>query len=473
MPSGLHDYHGRRVTVMGLGRFGGSLGAIRYLVQHGADVLVTDVRPAGALEPSLAQLADLGPIRLRLGEHRDEDFTDCDLVVASAAIPGDNRYLQQSRDRGIPVTREMNLFWERNPGRVVAITGTNGKSTTTALTHALLSRAFPERVWLGGNIGKSLLPDVEKIRPGDWVVLELSSFQLEDLAPLRPRPAVAMVTNFTPNHLDRHPSIEAYRSAKQQLLGSQTADQIAVLNQDDPDVAAWPTAARTFWFGGEDLGREGMFIVSSGTFPRHAIFRLGLREQVYPLGEWLQLPGRHNILNALAASATALALGAQAAHIEQGIREFAGLPHRLELVAERKGVRYYNDSKSTTPAATILAIRSFRAPTWLIVGGYDKQIAFDELFSEIAVRGLRGVTCIGQVGEQLASRMGEVVAQRRLSTTVRFCGSLAPAVEFIAGQAEAGDVVLLSPGCASYDQFENYEHRGEEFTRLIRELVDE
>ena len=401
MSSGLHDFRGRRVTVMGLGRFGGSIGVIRYLTQRGAEVLVTDLRSASDLSGSLDQLADCPPFSLRLGEHRDEDFTACDLVVASAAIPSDNRYLQLARDRGIPVTREMNLFWERNPGRVVAITGTNGKSTTTALTHALLSRAFPGRVWLGGNIGKSLLPEVEQIRPGDWVVLELSSFQLEDLSVLCPRPAVAVVTNFSPNHLDRHPSIDAYRAAKQQLLAFQSPDQIAVLNQDDPDVSTWPTAARRFWFGEDDIGREGMFVYKAGEFPRHAIFRLGLREQVYPLGEWLRLPGRHNLLNALAASATALVLGAQAAHVEQAIRDFPGLPHRLQLVAERQGVRYYNDSKSTTPAATVLALRSFRAPAWLIVGGYDKQIAFDELVAEIACRELRGVACIGEVGERL------------------------------------------------------------------------
>ncbi len=452
---------------MGLGRFGGAIGAIRYLVKHGAEVLVTDLREQAALESSLAQLRETPPHTLRLGEHRDEDFTTCDLVVASAAIPGDNRYLQLARERGIPVTREMNLFWERNPGRVVAITGTNGKSTTTALTHALLSRAFPGRVWLGGNIGKSLLPEVEQIRPGDWVVLELSSFQLEDLAPLRPNPAVAVVTNFSPNHLDRHPSIAAYRSAKQQLLAFQTADQVAILNQDDPDVSAWPTAARKFWFGGDDIGREGMFVYTPGEFPRHAIFRLGLREQVYPLGEWLRLPGRHNVLNALAASATALALGAQAAHIEQGIREFAGLPHRLQLVAERDGVRYFNDSKSTTPAATVLALRSFRAPTWLIVGGYDKQIAFDDLLAEVATRPPSGITCIGQVGEHLAAQLQQLVSARNLPTKVQNCSDLRAAMTLIGEHVRPGEVVLLSPGCASYDQFENYEHRGEEFTRLI------
>ncbi len=470
MSSGLHDFHGRRVTVMGLGRFGGSIGAIRYLVQRGADVLITDLRSESDLATSLAQLADTPPQTLRLGEHREEDFTACDLVVASAAIPSDNRYLRLARDRGIPVTREMNLFWERNPGRVVAITGTNGKSTTTALTHALLSRAFPGRVWLGGNIGKSLLPEVEQIRPGDWVVLELSSFQLEDLAVLRPRPAVSVVTNFSPNHLDRHPSIEAYRAAKQQLLAFQSPDQIAILNQDDADVSTWPTAARKFWFGGDDVGREGMFVYTAGEFPRHAIFRLGLREQVYPLGEWLRLPGRHNVLNALAASATALVLGAQAMHIEQGIRDFPGLPHRLQLVAERQGVRFYNDSKSTTPAATVLALRSFRAPAWLIVGGYDKQIAFDDLVSEIAARELRGVACIGQVGERLAAAIREELTRRNLSTEVLCCAKLDAAVAQAARTARPGDVVLLSPGCASYDQFENYEHRGEEFARLVAAL---
>jgi UDP-N-acetylmuramoylalanine--D-glutamate ligase len=414
-------------------------------------------------------LADLPEVTYHLGGHREEDFTSCDLVVASAAIPLSNRYLELARSHGIPVTREMNLFWERNPGRVVAVTGTNGKSTTTALTHALLSQAFPGRVWLGGNIGKSLLPEVEAIRPGDWVVLELSSFQLEDLAPLRPNAQVAIVTNFSANHLDRHPSLEAYRAAKQQLLACQSTDRIAVLNQDDPDVSQWPTGARRFWFGSDDIGREGMFLYGADAFPRRAIFRLGLREQVFPLGDWLTLAGRHNVINALAACTAALLLGTQAAQIEAGIRGFSALPHRLELVGDVSGVRYFNDSKATTPAAATLALRAFRAPCWMILGGHDKQIDFSELISEIVAHPPRGVVCIGQTGPALAAMLQRSADERGCRLNIEDAGTLPKAVAWCAAQAQPGEVVLLSPGCASYDQFENYEERGLLFARLVAE----
>jgi UDP-N-acetylmuramoylalanine--D-glutamate ligase len=454
---------------MGLGRFGGALGAVRYLAERGADLLVTDLRTEPELKTSLEQLADLPGVTYHLGGHLEEDFTSCDLVVASAAIPLSNRYLELARSRGIPITREMNLFWERNPGRVVAVTGTNGKSTTTALTHALLSQAFPGRVWLGGNIGKSLLPDVEKIRPGDWVVLELSSFQLEDLAVLRPNAQVSIVTNFSANHLDRHPSLDAYRAAKQQLLACQSTDRIAVLNQDDPDVSQWPTGARRFWFGSDDIGREGMFLYGADAFPRRAIFRLGLREQVFPLGDWLTLAGRHNVINALAACSAALLLGTQAAQIEAGIRSFTALPHRLELVGEVGGVRYFNDSKATTPAAAILALRSFRAPCWVIVGGYDKQIDLNGLVAEIVAHPPRGVACVGQVGPALAAQLKQAAAEKGCPLHLDESGTLSHAVAWCAAQAQPGEVVLLSPGCASYDQFENYEERGLLFARLVAE----
>lgn len=458
------NYHGLNVTVMGLGTFGGQVGVVRFLVARGARVTVTDLRSATQLAPSIAQFTDAPPDVWRLGEHRLEDFTRADLIVASPAIALTDRYLQAARERGIPVTREMNLFWRHNRGRVIAVTGTNGKSTTTALIHELVSRAFPGRTWLGGNIGKSLLPEVDRIQPGDWVVLELSSFQLEDLAPLRPDVDVAVVTNFTPNHLDRHETVAKYREAKQTLLRTMSPGRIAILNQDDPDVSTWPTPARVFWFGADDTGREGTFIHGTDPFPRRAIFRLGQREQILPLGEWLTLPGGHNLRNALAATTAALTLGAQAAHIEAGVRAFRGLPHRLELVAERGGVRYYNDSKSTTPEATVLALRSFRAPVWLIAGGYDKRIDPGPMVREACERPVRGVACVGQTGPALL----EAIQAANPLIEVSLAGTVAEGTRWCAARAQEGEIVLLSPGCASLDQFENYEQRGKAFVEAAR-----
>jgi UDP-N-acetylmuramoylalanine--D-glutamate ligase len=492
------DFNGQRVTVMGLGSFGGGIGAVQFLSAHGAQVTVTDLKPAGELSRSLAEISGCAGVTQHLGEHRDVDFRDADLIVASPAVPRENRYLQIARDAGLPITSEMNLFWERNRGRTIGVTGSSGKSTTTALIYTLLSAgplsagtpAVPDphfestagpphdslaaplaggggsRVWLGGNIGKSLLPDVEQIQSTDWVVLELSSFQLADLAPLEPNPHVAVVTNFAPNHLDRHGSIDAYRAAKQNLLHWQTADRFAVLNQSDSDVAGWRTHARKVWFGREDEGKQGLFAVGFDTYKRRALFRFGPREQVLPLGRWLSLPGVHNFQNALAATCTALVLGSTPTAIERGLSGFRALPHRLEFVVETAERRFYDDSKATTPEAAILALESFRAPILLLAGGYDKGVDLKSLARAIAERRVKGVALLGQTGEQLKKHLEEAAPHGEVPAKVHV--TLEAAFRWAAARSAPGDVVLLSPGCASYDWFPNYEARGDEFQRLAR-----
>jgi UDP-N-acetylmuramoylalanine--D-glutamate ligase len=445
-----HDLLHRRVTVMGLGTFGGGVGAVRFLVQRGAIVTVTDLRSANELAEPMAQLADTPPAAWHLGGHRDEDFRNADLLVVSPAVPKEAPHLRMAREAGIPITSEMNLFWEHNRGRTVCVTGSNGKSTTTALTHALLSTAISagdvpaRRCWLGGNIGKSLLPEVDEITPDDWVVLELSSFQLEDLAELKPAPDMAVVTNFSPNHLDRHGTVEAYRAAKQNLLCWQTPAQIAVLNQDDPDVSRWPTAAKTLWFGARADGFDQKL-----------------------LREWLPLPGEHNLRNAQAAACVAITLGVKPDSIRRGLQEFQPLPHRLQFVAEVAGRRFYNDSKATTPEAVQLALASFDAPIVLLAGGYDKGIDLSPMARAIADHA-KAVAVFGQTASTLESLVRHFDITRRV--TIHRAANLAEAFAWANSQATLGDLVLLSPGCASYDQFQNYEQRGEAFIQEVRSL---
>jgi UDP-N-acetylmuramoylalanine--D-glutamate ligase len=459
------EFRGKRVTVMGLGSFGGGVGAVQFFVAQGANVTLTDLKPVGDLAAALAAIGQSDRVVLHLGGHNEKDFRDTDLVVASPAVPRDSRYLKMARDAGVAVTSEMNLFWERNRGRTIGVTGSNGKSTTTAMIHALLTNG-EKRVWLGGNIGKSLLPVVDQIQAGDWVVLELSSFQLEDLAALGPNPHVAVVTNFSPNHLDRHGTVEAYRAAKQNILRWQTVDRFAVLNQSDPDVSGWPTKAHKIWFGREDEGRQGMFAVGFDSYKRRALFRFGPREQVLPLGNWLNLPGVHNFQNALAASCAALVLGNGRAEIEAGLSKFAGLPHRLQLVAETAGRKFYNDSKATTPEATLLALDSFRAPVVLLAGGYDKGLDLGELARGIVARHVKAVALLGQTGAGLKELLREADPQG--TTVAKVHVTFEAAIQWAAAQSAEGEIVLLSPGCASYDWFPNYEARGDEFTRLAQ-----
>lgn len=441
---------------MGLGNFGGGLGAVQFLVRRGARVTVTDLWFEADLAPSLAQLADTPPETLHLGGHTAADFTDTDLVVVSPAVPTDNHFLNLARQAGVPLTSEMNLFWELNPAPIVAVTGSNGKSTTTAMTHAILEAA-ERKSWLGGNIGKSLLPLVDQITPTDVVVLELSSFQLEDLDRLRRSPHVAIVTNFSANHLDRHGALDNYRTAKQAILRWQSPSDFSILNQDDADVAGWPTGGQKLFFGLHDEGREGLFMTAGQT----AVFRSAGQEQHIAVGEWLTVPGTHNLQNALAATCAALSLNVTGTAIERGLRGYKALPHRLELVAEAGGRQFYNDSLATTPESAIAALAAFDQPIILFAGGYDKGSDLTEMARAIASKPIKAVALMGTTGPRLGELLDDLDPQHRVAR--RRCESFDESFEWAVTQSRPGDVLLLSPGCASYDWFRNFADRGTQF----------
>ncbi len=450
------EFLNRRITVMGLGNFGGGLGAVQFLVQQGAIVTVTDVFSESDLADSLAQLAATPPQILHLGGHQAADFTDADLIVVSPAIPKDNPFLKLARDAGVPLTSEMNLFWDLNPGPVVAVTGSNGKSTTTAMTHAIL-QATGRTCWLGGNIGRSLLPQVAEIQPNDAVVLELSSFQLEDLDAHQRSPHVAIVTNFSANHLDRHGTLENYRTAKQTILRWQTSRDFAILNQDDADVASWQTAGQTLFFGLHDAGQEGLFLASK----REAVFRWEGQERTLAIPQWLSLPGLHNLQNALAATCAACALETPAAAIENGLRGYKALPHRLELVAEVVGRQFFNDSLATTPESAIVALAAFDQPIILFAGGYDKGSDLTEMARAIVAKPAKGVALMGTTGPRLNELLDEFDPARRIRRQI--CETFGAAFDWAVSQSQRGDILLLSPGCASYDWFRNFVDRGNQF----------
>lgn len=456
------DYRGLRVTVMGLGAFGGGEGAARFLAARGARVTITDLKPEQELQPAMQRLAGVAGIDFRLGRHEPVDFTSADLLVVNPAVPRDSPYLRLAAAAGIPLTSEMNLFWLHHRGRVVGVTGSNGKSTTSALTHALLqSGGVPCR--LGGNIGVSLLPDVDGIGADEWVVLELSSFQLDDLDHLRRSPAVAIVTNFTPNHLDRHASLDEYRAAKQTILRWQASDGLAILNGDDADVAAWPASGRRAFYGTADTGHVAARVTADHVT---ASFD-GLRCD-FDLGDHVALPGRHNAQNVAAATLAALACGADPGSIASGVRAFRGLPHRLQFVAEVGRRRFYNDSKATTPDAALAALTAF-APDQrviLLAGGSDKGIDLTPFARTIA----RRVAAVALLGETAATLEAVIRGCTPTSPPLLRAASLTAAFAWAVEQSRPGDVVLLSPGCASYDWFANYEDRGDQFMALVHEL---
>ncbi len=459
----LYDFRGLRATVMGLGRFGGGIGAARFLAARGAIVTITDLQPADQLTESLEALRGCTIETCHLGEHRDEDFSEADLLVVNPAIPRHNRYVKLAEESGVLLTSEMNLFWQHHAGRVVGVTGSNGKSTTAALTHSIL-RAAGLTSRLGGNIGKSLLEEVDQIGPDDWTVLELSSFQLEDLNRLPASPEISIVTNFSPNHLDWHGSLADYRRAKQTILRWQTPCGVAVLNADDPDVSTWQTFGRVLHFGNDDRGAGGVFARSDGT----AICRVSGEETVVPLRDWLKLPGEHNYQNALGAVCAVLAVGVSLSAIQRGLEEYVPLPHRLEFVAESRGRRFFNDSLATTPESTIVALEAFTDPVVLLAGGYDKQVDLQPMAEAIARRA-KGVALMGQTADHLEELIEESASLQSPIPPMQRCRSLQQAFKWAVEHSAKGDIVLLSPGCASYDWFRNFADRGAQFSQLARD----
>jgi UDP-N-acetylmuramoylalanine--D-glutamate ligase len=449
---------GKTVLVMGLGRFGGGVDVVKFACEVGARVVVTDLAKPEALAESIAQLKglDVGStsspqVEYHLGSHEPADFEQADMVVANPAVPLDNKFLQIARKAGRKVTSQIELFFELCPAKIIGITGANGKSTTTSLTAHLLRSRFGNKVWLGGNIGNEpMLTIVGRIKPDDLVVLELSSFQIEQLAQSGKAPQVALLTNLTPNHLDRYKTFENYCKAKELIFQHQKPDAnqpaVSIFNDEDEVSSKWFSKYK------EDAGRVCVKF-SADDVPA------GIRS-VYGL------PGRAYLANLAGAIAVARCFGVSDEQIIGSLPAFKALPHRLQLVGEARGVRWYNDSKATTPDSSIVALEAFDSPI-IIAGGYDKHIPFDEFGAKIA-RKAKAAILIGQT----ASVIGKIIqAHPQNRAQVRFAKTLEEAVLLANDMAVEGDAVLLSPACASYDMFENYEQRGEQFIDLVNKVI--
>ncbi len=443
----------RRVTVMGLGRFGGGVGVAALLLEQGAAVTVTDLDTAENLADSITALGD--GAALHLGGHRPEDFTEADLIVVNPAVRPGNGFVELARGAGVPVTTEINLFFERCPARIIGVTGSVGKTTTVSMMGRALERPG---VWVGGNIGRSLVGEAGRMSAGDLVVLELSSAQLERLGPTGRAPAVSVVTNISPNHIDWHGTMASYVAAKRHIIANQSPGDTVVLNHDDPVLREWAAdcAASVIPFSTAAEPAEGVFVRDGALVARLG----GVETHVLDVAD-MRLPGAHNVANAAAAVAACAAVGADLAEVGRRLCAFEGAEHRLEFVLEVGGVRYYNDSKATTPESAVAALRAFDEPTVLILGGRDKGVEYDDLAAEAA--GCRAVVLVGE----MADRLDALLAKRAPEVARGRANSFEDAVDAAASLARPGDVVLLSPACTSYDMFKNFEERG----RLFKELV--
>jgi UDP-N-acetylmuramoylalanine--D-glutamate ligase len=421
---------GRKVLVAGMAKSGTA--AVELLRGHGAHVLTSDEKPLQGVLPQT-----------------DETFTNADLIVLSPGVPIDIAPVRAARAKGIPVIGEVELASYFLQGPVCGITGSNGKTTTTALIgHVLKESGVPCQV--GGNIGKPPTAMIETSSEGQWNVLELSSFQLETIDEFRAQ--IAVCTNVTPDHLDRHHTFEAYTNAKGHLFETQTAGCHAVLNADDVTCIGYAsrTPATPHWFSRKS--RSEVWFDGATIFVEHE-----------PLlrAEDLPIRGVHNVENAMAATLAARLAGAQDRKIAEALRTFPGVEHRLEFIREHKGVRYYNDSKATNVDATEKAIDAFPGNLWVILGGKDKGSDYTVLREKLQEKA-KAVLLIGAAAPK--------IAQQLEGLPLEDSGTIDRALSLAASRASEGDVVLLAPACASFDQFENFEHRGRVFKDLVRSL---
>jgi UDP-N-acetylmuramoylalanine--D-glutamate ligase len=460
----MDNWQGKRVVILGAARQGQALA--RYLVGHGALVTLNDRRRPEEMTAVMNSLADLG-LRWELGGHPLSLLEGTEMLAVSGGVPLDNPLVVEAQRRAILLTNDSQVFMEAAPCKIVGITGSAGKTTTTMLVGRIAQAdrsGMFRRAWVGGNIGDPLINHVDEMVAEDVAIMELSSFQLEQMTT---SPHVAAILNITPNHLDRHGTMEAYTAAKARILAFQSPQDVAVLGRDDP--GAWGLQGQvrgkllSFGFTPPATGAEGGML-------RDGDFFLGMQgsETLLPIRDLIELRGEHNRLNVLAACTIALAAGFSPQAMRAGVSGFKGAPHRLEFVRERNGASWYNDSIATAPERTMAAIRSFEEPLVLLLGGRDKKLPWSDL-ADLIHRRVDHVVLFGELAAKISAVIGPTVAGERPFSLVR-CESLRDAVQAASRAAKPGFVVLFAPGGTSFDEFTDFEERGESFRKWVQEL---
>lgn len=448
-----------RIMVAGAGKSG--IAATQMLLQLGADVLLFDSNVDLDVEKIKSNFPDTRQLLIKTGELKKNDINTVSLCVISPGIDLETPFVKVLDQAGIPVWSEIQLAFQKDKGQLVAITGTNGKTTTTALTGAVMNKKFPG-TFVAGNIGLPYTETCLQTNESSVTVLETSSFQLETISDFRPH--VSAILNITPDHLNRHHTMEKYIAIKESITMNQTEKDFCVLNYDDPVLREFGQSkelkAKVVFFSSRHMLDDGYYL-RDGNICR----RLGGREEeiIMPVSD-LQIIGQHNYENAMAAIAMGFCMDVPEDKICEACREFVAVEHRIEFVRERTGVRYYNDSKGTNPDASIKAIQAMPGPTLLIGGGYDKHSTYDEWVSEFEGK-VKYLVLIGETRDAIAE-----CCRKHGFDNVMYAESLEEAVKVCASYSEMGDCVLLSPACASWDMFKNYEERGRLFKKYVNEL---
>lgn len=449
------SYQDKKAAVIGLGVSNTPL--IKYLAKHGAVISVFDQKSADQLEQYIGQLSGLN-LTYRLGEGYLQYLTDFDYIFVTPGMRKDIPELVAAKKRGAVFSSEMEVFLQNAPGIKIGITGSSGKTTTTTLVGEMIKAHYPS-VYIGGNIGRSLIEELPLMNDTTRIVLELSSFQLQDL---KQSPDIAVITNITPNHLDMHASMDEYIQAKCNILRFQNEDQLAILNYDNEitrDLAQY-VKGKLFYFSRMVEHDTGAFLKGD-----RLVLRLDGNEETITVRNHLKLLGDHNVENILTAALTARLAGVPINKITKIVEGFTGVEHRLELVREWNGINFYNDSISTTPDRAIAGLKAMTRPTVLIAGGYDKKLPFDQMGEQI-VKTCKALVVLGVTAPQIIAAVKKVSPDFPVQKADSFEAAVLAATKI----AASGDVVLLSPACASYDMFNNYQERGREFKRIVNEL---
>lgn len=460
----MRDWQGKHAIVVGAARQG--LAATRFFIRQGAQVILTDMQPESELGHVKQMFRGL-PVEFAFGGHPVELLYGADVLCVSGGVPLSIPLVIEAEIREIPITNDSQIFMESVKAKVIGITGSAGKTTTTMLTGAVAKAAMEPcvKVWVGGNIGTPMIDHLEEIKPEDWVVLELSSFQLNQMTI---SPQIAMVLNITPNHLDRHKTMQAYIQAKARILDFQDENTIAILNRDDCGSIGLKERIKgrmiTFGFSKPDSSEPAVFIQNDFIFFTDG----GLIAKLAPVSS-LKLPGRHNLANAMAACAVGAALGFDPQAMQEGIESVVGIPHRLELIREKDGIRWYNDSIATAPERVMAAIQAIDSPLVLLLGGRDKNLPWDDLARTLHKDNPK-VVLFGEAAELIQKAL-HAYENGKLPYPVWKVNSLQDAVRHAAEAAEPGESVLLSPGGTSFDAYKDFEERGEHFRQLVEMLA--
>ena len=462
------DFKGKRITIMGLGLQGSGISAAKFFSNCGAKVTVTDIKTKERLRPALEQLKKFKNIVFVLGQHRPEDFSRAHLIIKGPGVPNSSKYLEIAKKNKVPIESEAGIFFELVKNPIIGITGTRGKSTTTKLIHEILKNAG-RPVLIGGNIKNQPLFDLlPRIKKDTWLVLELSSFQLEGIETHKKSPHIGIALNLLEDHLNRYKNLDHYHQSKKTIVKYQTGNDYAVLNYDDEKIRGWAgqLKSKIWYFSLKRLGGENVIFIQD----KRIILKTNQKEETLLSLDQIRLIGRHRLSSILAGVAAGVAAKIPLPVIKKTIEEFKGLEHRLEVVRDKAGVLYVNDTTATTPEAAERALESFAGNLVLIAGGADKNLSYDEMAKKIIARVRELILLPGKGTDRLVKALRKNIPEELGDYEFQTAGSIEEAVALASQLAQKGEVVLMSPGCSSFGLFENEFERGDRFREAVEKL---